>query len=143
MNEKEKIENLVDKIANMQRQLNIVKIKERRGDRWMVEELHMTPVCQVFIMVLIQGAKRSSFHHRKDLFLFTFATKVPQEVVFTKAHFSFFLFFKFQNFRKSSSFLNLDSAPIRDISHDKPRPQKGMWCRSTHIKYLGQVLCTS
>ena len=92
MNEKEKKENLMDNIANMQRQLNIVKIKERRGDRWMVEELRMTPVCQVFIMVLIQGATRSSFHHRMDLFLFTFATKVPQEVVFTKAHF-FFIFF--------------------------------------------------
>ena len=66
----------------------------------MVEELHMTPVCQVFIMVLIQGATRSSFHHRTDLFLFTFATKVPQEVVFTKVHFfSFFLKFFFYNFK--------------------------------------------
>jgi hypothetical protein len=67
----------------------------------MVEELHMTPVCQVFIMVLIQGATRSSFHHRMDLFIFIFATKVPQEVVFTKAHFHFFFFFFFffENFR--------------------------------------------
>ena len=56
----------------------------------MVEELRMMPICQVFIMVLIQGATRSSFHHRMDLFLFTFSTKVPQEVVFTKAHFFFF-----------------------------------------------------
>ena len=102
MNEKAQIENLVDKIANMQRQLNIVKIKERRGNRWMVEKLRMTPVCQVFIMVLIQGATRSSFHHRTDLFLFTFAT-FSQEMVFTKAHvflfFFFFLYFYFQNFR--------------------------------------------
>ena len=96
MNEKAQIENLVDKIANMQRQLNIVKIKERRGDGWMVEELRMMPVCQVFIMVLIQGATRSSFHYRTDLFLFTFATKVPQEVVFTKAHFFSFYFFIFR-----------------------------------------------
>ena len=87
MNEKAQIENLMDKIANIQRQLNIVKIKERRGNRWMVEELCMMIVCQVFIMVLIQGATRSSFHHRMDLFIFTFATKVPQEVVFTKALF--------------------------------------------------------
>ena len=86
-----------------------------------VEELRMMLVCQVFIMVLIQGATRSSFHHRKDLFLFTFATKVPQEVVFTKAHFHFFKFF-LKNFRKRSCFLNLDSAPIGKISHDKLRP---------------------
>ena len=58
----------------------------------MVEELRMTPVCQVFIMVLIQGATRSSFHHRTDLFFFTFATKVPQEVVFTKEHFFLLIF---------------------------------------------------
>ena len=64
----------------------------------MVEELRMTPVCQVFIMVLIQGATRSSFHHRMILFLFTFATKVPQEVVFTKAHFHFFSIFLFLEF---------------------------------------------
>ena len=64
----------------------------------MVEELRMTPVCQVFIMVLIQGATRSSFHHRTDLFLFTFATKVPQEVVFTKAHFHFFSIFRILEF---------------------------------------------
>jgi hypothetical protein len=55
---------------------------------WM-EELRMTPIYQVFIMVLIQGATRSGFHHRMDLFFFTFATKVPQEVVFTKALFHF------------------------------------------------------
>ena len=62
----------------------------------MVEELRMMPVCQVFIMVLIQGATQSIFHHRIDLFLFTFATKVPQEVVFTKVQFHFlFLFFIF------------------------------------------------
>ena len=119
------IENQMDKIANMQRQLNIVKIKERRGDRWMLEELRMTLVCQVFIMVLIQGSTRSSSHHRKNLFFFTFATKEPQEVVFTKALF-FFLFLEFQNFRNSSSFSNLDSARIGKISHSKPRPQKGM-----------------
>ena len=99
MNEKVQTENLVDKIVNMQRQLNIVKIKERRGNRWMVKELRMTPVCQVFIMVLIQGATRSIFHHKMDLFLFTFATKVPQEVVFTKALFFFFYFFIFKFFR--------------------------------------------
>ena len=60
----------------------------------MVEELRMMPICQVFIMVLIQGATKSIFHHRMGLFLFTFATKVPQEVVFTKAHFLFFSFFR-------------------------------------------------
>ena len=59
----------------------------------MVEELHMTLVCQVFIMVLIQGATRSSFHHSTDLFLFTFATKVPQEVVFTRALLFIFYYF--------------------------------------------------
>ena len=59
----------------------------------MVEELCMMPVFQVFIMVLIQGVTRSNFHHQMDLFLFTFATKVPQEVVFTKAHFQFFSFY--------------------------------------------------
>ena len=62
-----------------------------------MEELRMMPVYQVFIMVLIQGARRSGFHHRMDLFILNFATKVPQEVVFTKAlfHFSFFHFFHF------------------------------------------------
>ena len=62
-----------------------------------MEELRMMPVYRVFIMVLIQGATRSGFHHRMELFIFTFATKVPEEVVFTKVlfHFSFFfiLFF--------------------------------------------------
>ena len=52
----------------------------------MMEELRMMPICQVFIMVLIQVATRSSFHHRINLFHITFATKVPKEVVFTKAH---------------------------------------------------------
>ena len=66
----------------------------------MMEELRMMPACQIFITVLIQGATRSSFHHRINLFLFTFATKVPQDVVFTKEHFhffhfSFFFFFEF------------------------------------------------
>ena len=61
-----------------------------------MEELRMTSVYRVFIMVLIQGATRSGFHHRMDLFIFTFSTKVPQEVVFTKAlfHFSYFSLFQ-------------------------------------------------
>ena len=68
-----------------------------------MEELRMTPVYQVFIMVLIQGATRSGFHHRMDLFIFTFATKVPQEVVFTKELFSFFIFFSISERAQSFS----------------------------------------
>ncbi|MFA1094680.1 hypothetical protein ACDI55_28465, partial [Klebsiella pneumoniae] len=52
----------------------------------------MTPVYQVFIMVLVQGATRSGFHHRTDLFFFTFATKVPVSR-FSPRH--FFFFFEF------------------------------------------------
>lgn len=121
------IENLMDKIANTQEYLNIVKIKERRGNRWMMEELSMMLVCQVFIMVLVQGTRRSGFCHMKKLFLFTFPTKGPQEVFFTKALiFYFFIFAFLWNFRESSSCFNLDSAPIVRISHDKPRSYKGM-----------------
>ena len=122
MNEKEQIENLVDTIANMQRLLNIANIKERRGDRWTVEELRMMPVCQVFIMVLIQGATRSSFHHRMIYFSLILLPRCHKKWFSPRHIFIFFLFFYFQNFRKSSSFLNLDSAPIRKIIHDKPRP---------------------
>ena len=70
----------------------------------MVEELRMTLFCQVFIMVLIQGATKSSFHHRMDLFLFTFSTKVPQEVVFTKAHFHFYFIFYFIILERARAF---------------------------------------
>ena len=61
---------------------------------WM-EELRMTPVYQVFIMVLVQGATRSGFHHRTNLFIFTFATKAPVSR-FSPRH--FFYFFTFLNF---------------------------------------------
>ena len=33
-----------------------------------MEELRMTPVYQVFIMVLVQGATRSGFHQANDFF---------------------------------------------------------------------------
>ena len=80
---------------------------------WM-EELRMTPVYQVFIMVLVQGATRSGFHHRTNLFIFTFATKVPVSR-FSPRHF----FFGFLEFLEGiQTFLNLSSAPIGRISQD-------------------------
>ena len=88
-----------------------------------MEELRMMPVYQVFIMVLVQSATRSSFHHRIDLFIFTFATKVPVSK-FSPRHFFFsFLFFSFLEFlEKIQAFFNLNSAPIGRINYDKPRP---------------------
>ena len=62
-----------------------------------MEELHMMPIYQVFIMVLVQGATRSGFHHRMDLFFFTFATKVPVSR-FSPRHFFFFFLFSFLDF---------------------------------------------
>ena len=69
-----------------------------------MEELRMMHVYQVFIMVLVQGATRSGFHHRTDLFFFTFATKAP---VFQVS--------------RIQAFFNLSSTPIRKISYDKLR----------------------
>ena len=83
-----------------------------------MEELHMTPVYQVFIVVLVQGATRSGFHHRTDLFFFTFATKAPISK-FSLRHFFLWIF---RVFEKNSSLFNLNSAPIGRINYDKPRP---------------------
>ena len=81
----------------------------------------MMPVYQVFIMVLVQGATRSGFHHRTDLFIFTFATKVPVSK-FSPRHilFSLFiLFFSFLEFLgRIQAFFNLNSALIGRISQD-------------------------
>ena len=83
------------------------------------KELRMMPVYQVFIMVLVQGATRSGFHHRTDLIFFTFATKVPISK-FSPRHIFFFLdFFEFLEFlERIHAFFNLNSAPIGRISQD-------------------------
>ena len=92
-----------------------------------MEELRMTPVYQVFIMVLVQGATRSGFHHRTDLFFFTFATKAPVSR-FSPRHIFFFFFFLFfflgflEFLERIQAFFNLNSAPIGRINYDKPRP---------------------
>jgi hypothetical protein len=89
---------------------------------WM-EELRMMPVYQVFIMVLVQGATRSGFHYRTDLFFFTFATKAPISRFSPRHIFFFFSFFGFLEFlERIQAFFNLNSAPIGRISYDKPRP---------------------
>ena len=85
-----------------------------------MEELRMMPVYQVFIMVLVQGAIRSGFHHRTDLFFFTFATKAPVSR-FSPRHIFFLLlfFFGFLEFlERIQAFFNLNSAPIGRISQD-------------------------
>ena len=91
-----------------------------------MEELRMMPIYQVFIMVLVQGATGSSFHHRTDLFIFTFATKAPVSRFSPRHFFPFFLFFFFFGFleflERIQAFFNLNSAPIGRISYDKPRP---------------------
>ena len=68
---------------------DILKDKQDHDRMSWMEELRMMPVYQVFIMVLVQGATRSGFHHRTNLFFFTFATKVPVSR-FSPRHFFFF-----------------------------------------------------
>ena len=85
-----------------------------------MEELCMTPVYQVFIMVLVQGATTSGFHHRTNLFFFTFATKAPVSRFSPRHIFFFFGFLEF--LERIQAFFNLNSAPIGRISYDKPRP---------------------
>ena len=72
---------------------NILKDKQDHDRMSWMEELRMTPVYQVFIMVLVQDATRSGFHHRTDLFIFTFATKVPVSRFSPRHFFIFFLNF--------------------------------------------------
>ena len=79
-----------------------------------MEELRMTPVYQVFIMVLVQGATRSGFHHRTDLFFFTFATKAPVSR-FSPRH----IFFLLEFLERIQTFFNLKNAPIGRISQDQ------------------------
>ena len=71
----------------------------------------MMPVYQVFIMVLVQGATRSGFHYRTDLFFFTFATKAPV-ARFLPRHISFFFLFSFfwifRVFGKNSSLFQFE-----------------------------------
>ena len=73
---------------------DILKDKQDHDRMSWMEELCMTPVYQVFIMILVQGATRSGFHHRMDLFFFTFATKAPVSR-FSLRHFFFFFFLDF------------------------------------------------
>ena len=96
-----------------------------------MEELIMMPFYEVFIMVLVQGATRSGFHHRTDLFFFTFATKAPVSRFSPRHFFSFLfffflfflLFFRFLEFlERIQAFFNLNSAPIGRINYDKLRP---------------------
>ena len=89
-----------------------------------MEELRMMPVFQVFIMVLVQGATRSGFHHRTDLFFFTIATKAAVSRFSPRHIFFFYLFFFgfFGFFERIQAFFNLNSAPIGRINYDKPRP---------------------
>ena len=105
--------------------------QDQKKTKWMkdVEELRMMPNCQVFIMVLIQGATREWFSpqdkFRTNLFLFNFATKVPDYQVFTKAHFQFFHFFYYYlNFfgRKQAIQIML----LGRINHDMPKIQNDM-----------------
>ena len=97
---------------------DILKDKQDHDRMSWMEELRMMPDYQVFIMVLVQGATRSGFHHRTDLFIFTFATKVPVSR-FSPRHFSFLLFFGFLEFlERIQAFFNLKSAPIGRISQD-------------------------
>ena len=86
-----------------------------------MEELHMMLVYQVFIMVLVQGATRSGFHYRTDLFFFTFATKAPISR-FSPRHFFSFFFGFLEFLERIQAFLKLGSMSIRKISYDKPRP---------------------
>ena len=90
---------------------DILKDKQDHDRMSWMEELCMTPVYQVFIMVLVQGAIRSGFHHRTDLFFFTFATKAPVSR-FSPRHiffyFIFFIFWIFRVFGKNSSLFQFE-----------------------------------
>ena len=91
---------------------DILKDKQDHDRMSWMEELRMMPVYQVFIMVLVQGATRRGFHHRTNLFIFTFATKAPISR-FSPRHissffFSFFLFLDFRFFGKNSSLLQFE-----------------------------------
>ena len=72
---------------------DILKDKQDHDRMLWMEELRMMPDCQVFIMVLVQGATRSGFHHRTNLFLFTFATKAPVSRFSPRHIFLFFYLF--------------------------------------------------
>ena len=81
---------------------DILKDKQDHDRMSWMEELRMTPVYQVFIMVFIQGATTSGLHHRMYLFFFSFATKVPVSK-FSPRHIlffflEFFFFFLFLDF---------------------------------------------
>ena len=102
---------------------DILKDKQDHDRMSWMEELRMIPVYQVFIMVLVQGATRSGFHHRKNLFIFTFATKAPVSRFSPRHIFFFFLSFFFKIFfieflERIQTFFNLNSAPIGRISQD-------------------------
>ena len=91
---------------------DILKDKQDHDRMSWMEELRMMPVYQVFIMVLVQGATRSGFHHRTNLFFFTFATKAPvsrfspRHIFFSFSFFSFFFFFRV--FGKNSSLFQFE-----------------------------------
>ena len=74
---------------------DILKDKQDHERMSWMEELRMMPVYQVFIMVLVQGATRSGFHHRTDLFIFTFSTKAPVSRFSPRYIFLFFFIFIF------------------------------------------------
>ena len=85
---------------------DILKDKQDHDRMVWMEELRMMPDYQVFIMVLVQGATRSGFHHRTNLFIFTFATKAPVSRFSPRHIFFFFLFFFFSYFFSFFSFLD-------------------------------------
>ena len=81
---------------------DILKDKQDHDRMSWMEELRMMPDYQVFITVLVQGATKSGFHHRTNLFFFTFATKVPVSR-FSPRYFFFFSFFFFRFFGRNSN----------------------------------------
>ena len=98
---------------------DILKDKQDHDRMSWMEELRMTPVYQVFIMVLVQCATRSGFHHKTNLFFFTFSTKAPISRFSPRYILFLFLFFFFLEFLEGfQTFLNLRSAPIGRISQD-------------------------
>ena len=80
---------------------DILKDKQDHDRMSWMEELRMTPVYQVFIMVLVQGATISGFHHRTDFFFF-FLLLLPRRL-FPGFHQGTF-FFSFFSFFSSSDF---------------------------------------
>ena len=99
---------------------DILKDKQDHDRMSWMEELRMMPVYQVFIMVLVQGATRSDFHHRTNLFYLYFCYQGACFQVFTKAHFfSFFSFWIFRVFGKNSSLFEFEEC---SYWKDKPRP---------------------